>query len=68
MQKRIEKTIDMTEGRLFTKILGFAIPVCLGLLFQQLYNLADTIIVGRMLGVNALAGVGSTTGLRLLYW
>ena len=66
MQKRIEKTIDMTEGRLFTKILGFAIPVCLGLLFQQFYNLADTIIVGRMLGVNALAGVGSTTGLTFL--
>lgn len=63
MQKRKAKTIDMTEGRLFTKILGFAVPVCLGLLFQQLYNLADTVIVGRMLGVNALAGVGSTTGL-----
>ena len=63
MQKRVSKTVDMTEGRLLTKIIGFAFPVCLGLLFQQLYNLADTIIVGRMLGVNALAGVGSTTGL-----
>ena len=63
MQKMKEKTVDMTEGRLLEKIIRFAVPVCLGLLFQQLYNLADTIIVGRMLGVNALAGVGSTTGL-----
>ena len=64
MKKRKAQTaIDMTEGRLLTKIIGFAVPVCLGLLFQQMYNLADTIIVGRMLGVNALAGVGATTGL-----
>lgn len=60
------KTRNMTEGSLFTQIIGFAIPVCLGLLFQQLYNLADTMIVGRMLGVDALAGVGSTTGLTFL--
>lgn len=57
------KTRDMTKGNLFRGIIGFAIPVCLGLVFQQLYNLADTVIVGRMLGVEALAGVGSTTGL-----
>jgi putative MATE family efflux protein len=56
----------MTEGRLFKKIIGFAIPVWLGLLFQQFYNLADAVLVGRMLGVDALAGVGSTTGLTFL--
>jgi len=61
--RKVQITVDMTEGRLLTKIIEFAVPVCLGLLFQQLYNLADTIIVGRMLGVNALAGVGATTGL-----
>lgn len=53
---------DMTKGDLFRQITGFAVPVCLGLLFQQLYHLADAVIVGRLLGVNALAGVGSTTG------
>ena len=66
MQVRKAKTEDMTEGSLFKNIIWFAVPMCLGLLFQQLYNLADTIIVGRMLGVNALAGVGSTTGLTFL--
>ncbi len=41
-------------------ILGFCIPLLLGNLFQQFYSMVDTIIVGRYLGVNALAAVGST--------
>ena len=41
-------------------ILGFMLPMLLGLLFQQFYNMVDTIVVGQFLGVNALAGVGST--------
>lgn len=56
-------TKDMTKGPILRAIIGFSVPVWLGLLFQQLYNLADTIIVGRLLGVDALAGVGSTTGM-----
>ena len=60
------KTRDLTSGDLLREIIEFAVPVWLGLLFQQLYNLADTVIVGRLLGVNALAGVGSTTGLTFL--
>ena len=40
-------------------ILGFMLPMLLGLLFQQFYNMVDTIVVGQFLGVNALAGVGS---------
>ncbi len=59
-------TIDMTKGSVTKQIIRFSIPVFLGSLFQQVYNLADTIIVGRLLGVNALAGVGSTTGLWFL--
>lgn len=47
-------------------ILGFMLPLLLGMLFQQLYNMVDTIIVGRYLGVDALAGVGSTGSINFL--
>lgn len=53
-------TKDMTNGSPFKLILGFFIPMVFGLLFQQLYNMVDTIIVGKYLGVSALASVGST--------
>ena len=48
-------TRDMTEGSPMRLILGFFVPMLFGLLFQQLYNMADTIIVGKCLGVQALA-------------
>ena len=48
-------TRDMTEGSPMGLILGFFVPMLFGLLFQQLYNMADTIIVGKCLGVQALA-------------
>lgn len=51
---------DMTEGKPIKLIIGFAIPMLIGNIFQQIYNVADTMIVGRYLGENALAGVGST--------
>lgn len=51
---------DMTQGNPTRLILLFAIPMLIGNIFQQIYNVADTIIVGRFLGANALAGVGST--------
>ena len=57
---------DMTEGNPLRLILGFAIPMLLGTLFQQLYSMADTIIVGRFLGVDALAAVGSTGAVNFL--
>lgn len=47
-------------------ILGFSVPLLFGLLFQQFYNLVDTLIVGRFLGVEALAAVGSTGSLNFL--
>ena len=47
-------------------ILGFMLPMLLGLLFQQFYNMVDTIVVGQFLGVNALAGVGSTGSVNFL--
>lgn len=51
---------DMTQGSILGHLIGFAVPMMLGLLFQQLYNTVDTIVVGRFVGKEALAAVGST--------
>lgn len=56
-------TKDMTKGRPLLLLLQFALPIFIGNLFQQLYNVVDTVIVGRLLGVEALAAVGSTGSL-----
>ena len=55
-----ESKTRMTEGSISKKIILFAIPLFLGNLFQQLYNTADSLIVGNFLGSNALAAVGSS--------
>ena len=60
-------TKDMTQGSPLKLLLAFAVPLMLGSLFQQFYNLADTIIVGRFVGVEALAAVGSV-GAAFLYY
>ncbi len=59
-------TTDLTQGRPLTRILLFAIPLIGGTLFQQLYSFADTVIVGRCLGPDALAAVGVTYSLNFL--
>lgn len=51
---------DMTQGSPMKLILNFTIPILFGTLFQQCYNIVDTLIVGRFLGVQSLAAVGST--------
>lgn len=51
---------DMTQGSPTKLIVGFAIPMLIGNIFQQVYNVVDTLVVGRFLGEEALAGVGST--------
>ena len=50
----------MTEGKIATVLLKFSIPMILGNLLQQLYNVADTFIVGHYIGTDALAAVGSS--------
>ena len=50
---------DLTKGPVIRSMLLFAIPMILGDLLQQCYNIADTLIVGHVLGSNALAAVGS---------
>lgn len=57
---------DMTEGKPLKLILSFCIPLVLGNIFQQLYNMVDSIIVGQFVGVNALAAVGATGSLNFL--
>lgn len=57
---------NLTFGSPMKLILGFLLPLLGGLLFQQLYNMVDTLVVGRYLGVNALAGVGSTGSINFL--
>lgn len=50
---------DLTKGPVIRSMLLFAVPMILGGLLQQCYNIADTLIVGQFLGRNALAAVGS---------
>lgn len=57
---------DLTQGNPMKLILGFMLPLLLGMLFQQFYNMVDTIVVGRFIGLNALAGVGSTGSINFL--
>lgn len=57
---------NMTEGEPLKLIIPFMIPLLIGNVFQQLYNIADIIIVGRTIGVNALAAVGATAPLFMM--
>ncbi len=57
---------DMTRGNPLGLILKFFIPVLLGSVFQQFYSMVDTIVVGKFVGVNALAGVGATGSINFL--
>ena len=63
MQSDRQSLTLMTEGSIGKKIIFFSIPLILGNLLQQLYNTADSIIVGNFVGSNALAAVGSSAAL-----
>ena len=58
--------LDMTKGKPAGLLLKFMIPLVIGNIFQQLYNMVDTIIVGRFVGVQALAAVGATGTIMFL--
>lgn len=66
MKKSSSPAKDLTVGSPMKLILGFAFPMFLGLLFQQFYSLVDTMIVGKYLGVDPFAGVGSTGSLNFI--
>ncbi len=56
----------LTEGKPYKKIIGFTVPILIGSLFQQLYSMADALIISRTLGVEAFAGVSSTGSITFL--
>lgn len=61
MSRSRSREMDLTTGSPFWSLLKFAIPVILGNLFQLFYTLADSVIVGKTLGAESLAAVGSTS-------
>lgn len=61
-------TTDMTTGSEFNHIIRFALPMLAGNLFQQLYNVADSVIVGKYLGADALASVGATGSITYFFY
>ena len=65
-ENKKQKSMDLTVGHPLKQILLFALPLVFGTMFQQLYSFADTVIVGRCLGIDALAAVGDTYSLHFL--
>ena len=65
---RSNQTVDMTRGNAAGLLIRFAIPMLIGDLFQQAYNLGDSMIVGQFLGANALAAVGATGSVTFLFF
>ena len=62
------RTMNMSQGRPMKLLALFAIPLLIGNLFQQAYNLADSIIVGQFIGAGALAAVGATGSITFLFF
>lgn len=67
-RRRVGNTMNMTEGKPLALLSVFALPLLIGNLFQQAYNLADSMIVGQMLGADALAAVGATGSISFLFF
>lgn len=63
-----EYVMDMTEGNSLKLIMKFSIPLLIGNLFQQVYSVVDSVVVGRHLGANALGGVGSVGMISFLFF
>ena len=58
-----KRTVELIHGPILPSLLSFAFPILLSNIFQQLYNTADVLIVGRFLGQESLAAVGATTAI-----
>ncbi len=68
MKEQKSSVLNMTEGNPVSLIIRFSIPMLIGNLFQQLYNLVDSIIVGQFVGADALAAVGATGSVTFLFF
>lgn len=62
------KVLNMTEGNTLSLLISFSIPMLIGNLFQQLYNIIDSIIVGQLVGADALAAIGVTGSITFLFF
>ena len=67
MENEKQTVYNMTQGSPAKLLLSFTIPMLIGNLFQQFYNMVDSIVVGRFVGANALAAVGATGSLNFLF-
>ena len=68
MSKENKFLKDMTKGTPWKLLLQFAVPLFIGNIFQQLYNMVDSIIVGNFVGPNALGAIGTTNSLNFLFF
>ena len=63
-----ENTVNMTEGSPVRLLLTFSVPMLIGNIFQQLYNLVDSVIVGQFIGAQALAAIGATGSITFFFF
>ena len=63
-----DTTVNMTEGSPVRLLLTFSVPMLSGNIFQQLYNLADSVIVGQFIGAQALAAIGATASITFFFF
>ncbi|WP_035798642.1 MATE family efflux transporter [Butyrivibrio sp. NC3005] len=68
MNNQKTSVLNMTEGNPISLIIKFSIPMLIGNLFQQLYNLVDSVIVGQYVGADALAAIGATGSVTFLFF
>lgn len=66
--KKKDSTLNMTEGNTVGLLLAFAFPMLIGNVFQQFYNLIDSVIVGKLVGADALAAIGATNSITFLFF
>lgn len=63
-----DNTLNMTEGNTVKLLITFSIPMLIGNIFQQLYNIVDSVVVGKFVGKDALASIGATNSLTFLFF
>ena len=63
-----DTTVNMTEGNPVRLLLAFSLPMLIGNIFQQLYNLVDSVIVGQFIGAQALAAIGATASVTFFFF
>jgi Na+-driven multidrug efflux pump len=68
LEKQNKFVKDMTKGNPMQLLIQFSLPLLVGNIFQQLYNMVDSIIVGNFVGANALGAIGTTNSLNFFFF